>query len=158
MNNNFIYLRLLLAIICLFTCKPIVAKEESLMSNYNFTIDSWNELTTWENNNEKMTRATVSKTFTGKLVGKSQLEYVLNYTADGNASFVGIERVTATIDNKTGSFSVQHQGKFIDGIASSTFVVFTNSATDELIGLNGKGSYTSGHAPSIDFEFNYAFD
>lgn len=136
----------------------VEAKEKTIMNDYNFSIDSWNEITSWENNNnEKMTRATVNKTFTGQLVGKSQLEYVLNYTADGNATFVGIERVTATIDNKTGSFTVQHQGNFSNGIASSTFAVISGSATDELVGLSGNGAYSSGHALSVDFEFNYTF-
>ncbi len=129
------------------------------MSDYNFSIDAWDELTTWENNdNEKITRATVSKTFKGDIKGNSKLEYVLNYTADGNATFVGIERITANIENKEGSFSVQHQGSFVNGIASSNFTVISGSATKELVGLVGQGEYSSGHAPLIAFQFDYSFE
>jgi hypothetical protein len=36
----------------------------------------------------KLTRASVTKTFSGDLEGESQLEYLMVYRADGTASFV----------------------------------------------------------------------
>ena len=56
----------------------------------------------------------------------------MSYQSEASAVFVGLEVVTGEVNGKSGSFTLQHNGKFENGIASSQFTVVSNSGTGEL--------------------------
>jgi hypothetical protein len=111
-------------------------------ANARFAIKTWDEKPYGEEPGlPKLTRASVTKTLTGDIEGEGHVEYLMMYRSDGSAAFVGLERVVGQIAGKTGSFVLQRIGKFEGGQAKETYSVVPGSATGELQGLQGNGSY-----------------
>ncbi len=126
-------------------------------ANARFAIKSWDEKPYSEGQGlPKMTRASVTKTFTGDIEADSQVEYLMMYRSDGTASFVGLERITGRIGHRTGSFVLQRTGVFEGGQAKESYSVVPGSATGDLQGLVGEGATSVGHA--ADFPFVLAYD
>ena len=125
-------------------------------ANAKFAITSWDEKPVSEPEGQpKLTRATVMKTLSGDLEGEAQVEYLMMYRGDGSASFVGLERVTARLGNKSGSFVLQRLGVFENGQAKESYSVVADSATGELQGLRGEGSSAVGHGLEHPFSLEY---
>jgi hypothetical protein len=103
----------------------------------------------------KLTRASVTKVFTGDIEGEGQVEYLMMYRGDGSASFVGLERVVGRIGAKTGTFVLQRTGVFEGGQARESYAVVQDSATGQLRGLRGDGSSALGHGTEFPFTLNY---
>jgi len=124
-----------------------------------FAIKNWDEKPYSEGQNEpKLTRATVTKTFTGDIEAESQVEYLMMYRSDGTAAFVGLERVSGRIAGKSGSFVLQRAGVFEGGQAKESYSVIPGSATGELQGLRGEGTSSVGHGMEHPFSLSYEFD
>jgi hypothetical protein len=128
-------------------------------ANARFSIKSWDEKPYDEGTDlPKMTRASVDKTFTGDIDGEGHVEYVMMYRSDGTAPFVGLERITGRIADRSGSFVLQRTGVFEDGQAKESYSVVTGSGTGELRGLRGEGTFSVGHAADYPFALNYELD
>ena len=108
------------------------------VANSRFTIKSWDEKPYSEGQGlPKLTRAAVTKTFTGDIAGEGHVEYLMMYPSDGSATFVGLERVVGQLSGKAGSFVLQRTGTFENGVAKESYVVISGSGTGELRGLLG---------------------
>ena len=126
------------------------------MNQSQFEITLWDENPYIEGKDGiKLTKAAITKSYTGDISGNGRLEYLMAYKPDGSAYFVGIEHVEGKIGTKSGSFILSHEGNFKDGTASSNFRVIEGSATGELTKLTGEGNFSTGHARSIPIEFTY---
>ncbi|HEV2751974.1 MAG TPA: DUF3224 domain-containing protein [Gemmatimonadales bacterium] len=125
-------------------------------ANARFTIKSWDEKPYGEGPElPKLTRATVTKTFTGDIEGEGQVEYLMMYRSDGSATFVGLERIVGRIGGKTGSFVLQRSGIFESGQAKESYSVVPGSGTGELRGLRGEGASSLGHGNEYPFVLKY---
>jgi hypothetical protein len=83
-------------------------------------------------------RMSIDKEFSGDLQGTSKGEMLVGGTAvKGSAGYVAIERVTATLHGRPGSFMLQHLGTMNRGAPSLTVRVIPDSGTGELTGLSG---------------------
>ncbi len=124
-----------------------------------FKIEKWNETPFSEvEKGGKLTRASVVKSYTGEIAGEGILEYLMAYHSDGSADFYGIERVSGRIGNRSGSFIVQHSGKFEDGKMKQKSVIVAGSGTGELTGLRGESALNAGHQQEYPFTFDYEFE
>jgi uncharacterized protein DUF3224 len=121
-----------------------------------FAIKTWDEQP-YSEGPPKMTRATVTKTFTGDIEGEGHVEYLMMYRSDGSATFVGLERIVGRVGGKAGAFVLQRTGVFEDGQAKETYSVVDGSATGELSGLRGEGRSAVGHGMEHPFTLNYEF-
>ena len=129
------------------------------VANSRFTIKSWDEKPYSEGQDlPKLTRAAVTKTFTGDITGDGHVEYLMMYRNDGSATFVGLERFVGRIGGKTGTFVLQRTGVFEGGQAKESYSVIPGSATGELRGLRGDGSSAVGHGTEHPFVLNYELD
>jgi uncharacterized protein DUF3224 len=125
-------------------------------ANARFAIKSWDEKPYSEGQDlPRLTRASVSKTFTGDIEGEGQVEYLMMYRADGSAAFVGLERVVGRIGGKAGTFVLQRSGAFENGQANESYSVVDGSATGELRGLRGDGKTSVGHGLDHPFALDY---
>ena len=123
-----------------------------------FAIKTWDEKPFAEGDDlPKLTRAIVTKTFSGDIAGEGHVEYLMMYRADGSATFVGLERVVGRIGNKTGTFVLQRTGTFENGQAKDSYSVIPESGTGELVGLKGDGTSSVGHGMEHPFELSYEF-
>jgi hypothetical protein len=125
-------------------------------ANARFAIKSWDEKPYSEGPDlPKLTRASVSKTYTGDISGEGQVEYLMMYRSDGSATFLGLERITGRLTGKTGSFVLQRTGVFEGGQAKETYSIIPGSGTGELHGLTGDGRSAVGHGMEHPFTLSY---
>jgi hypothetical protein len=125
-------------------------------ANARFAIKNWDEKPYSEGKDlPRLTRASVSKSFTGDIEGEGQVEYLMMYRSDGSASFVGLERVVGRIGGKSGSFVLQRTGIFESGQAKESYFVIPGSGTGDLQGLRGDGSSAVGHGMEHPFTLSY---
>lgn len=125
-------------------------------ANARFAIKSWDETPYSEGKDQpKLTRASVTKTYTGDIEAEAQVEYLMMYRSDGSANFVGLEQVVGGIGDKTGTFVLQRNGIFENGQAKETYFVIPGSATGDLQGLLGDGSSAVGHGMEHPFALSY---
>jgi len=128
-------------------------------ANARFAIKGWDEKPYSEAQGlPKLTRATVSKTFSGDIEGESQVEYLMMYRSDGSASFVGLERVVGRLNGKSGSFVLQRIGTFEAGQAKESYSVVSGSGTGELRTLRGEGTSSVGHGSEHPFTLTYELE
>jgi len=128
----------------------------SMTANARFTIKNWDEKPYDEGGDlPKLTRAAVTKTFTGDIDGEGKVEYLMMYRGDGSATFVGLERVVGRLSGKSGSFVLQRTGVFEGGIATESYSVVPGSGTGELRGLRGQGTTAIGHANEYSLTLEY---
>ncbi|ARD23076.1 MULTISPECIES: DUF3224 domain-containing protein [Shewanella] len=118
-----------------------------------FQITSWDETTDIQHpDGAKQTSASITQMYSGDLEGVSQPKYIMCYTTDAQAVFCGYENVEVTINGKSGSFVLQHNGKFEQGVAISSFIIVPNSGQGELANIDGKGSFTSGEKGQANYQ------
>ncbi|WP_081616738.1 DUF3224 domain-containing protein [Thiobacillus thioparus] len=130
----------------------------SIESKCIFQITGWDEKTYQEiGDNAKLTNAKVTQSYSGAIEGTSTTEYLMSYTGHGTANFVGLERVSATIEGKSGTFVIQHVGSFSEGKARSSWSIIPGSGTEGLACLCGKGSFVAGHGEPAQVSLTYSF-
>lgn len=128
-------------------------------ANARFAIKSWDEKAYSEGQDlPRLTRASVTKRFSGDIEGEGQVEYLMMYRSDGSATFVGLERVSGRIGAQTGTFVLQRTGVFEDGQAKESYSVIPGSATGQLRGLRGEGTSAVGHGTEHPFMLDYELD
>ena len=95
-----------------------------------FEIASWDE-TLFEDGEEatKLTEALVAKHYEGDINGTSTTKWLLAYSPDKSALFVGVEHITGTIGGKKGGMVLLHDGEYRDGVAAAELRVA--SGTEE---------------------------
>ncbi len=124
-----------------------------------FQVKSWDEKPYNEiDDGPKLTRVSVTKSFSGDIEGEGTLEYLMIQRDDGSASFVGLERVVGRVGDRSGSFVLQHTGTFEEGTAKDAFSVVPGSGTGDLHGLRGEGSFAAAHAESYPITLDYDFE
>lgn len=125
-------------------------------ANARFAIQSWDEKAYCEGaDRPRLTRASVTKTYTGDIEGEGQVEYLMMYRNDGSATFVGLEQVVGRMGGKTGTLVLQRTGIFENGQAKESYSVIPGSATGDLQGLRGEGRSAVGHGIEHPFTLNY---
>ncbi|MCZ6916883.1 MAG: DUF3224 domain-containing protein [Gemmatimonadetes bacterium] len=124
-----------------------------------FRVTGWDEKPYDEiEGGPKLTRATVTKVFSGDIEGDATVEYLMIHRGDGSADFVGVERIVGRVGDRSGSFVFKHEGSFVDGVAKTTCTVVPGSGAGDLEGLRGQGRFESGHAEEYSFAFEYTFE
>jgi hypothetical protein len=104
----------------------------------------------------KLGRMTIEKQFHNDLVASSQGEMLSAVTEiKGSASYVAIERVTGSLQGRSGSFVLQHHGLMDRGAQQLTITVVPDSGTGELVGLSGTLQIKIANGKHL-YEFEYS--
>jgi hypothetical protein len=121
-----------------------------------FEIASWDE-TPFEDGDEatKLTEALVAKRYDGDIKGTSTTKWLMAYSPDKSALFVGIEHITGTIGGKKGGVVLIHDGEYRDGVASAELRVA--SGTQELADVAGTGKFRADPAGSMTLDLDGAW-
>lgn len=103
-------------------------------------------------------RMSIEKEFRGDLEGTSRGQMLAVMTdVKGSAGYVAMERVSGTLDGRSGTFALQHSGTMTRGEARLDVTVVPDSGTGQLTGLSGKMSINiAGGQHSYDFEYTLA--
>lgn len=103
-------------------------------------------------------RMSIDKQFHGGLEGTSLGEMLTAMTdVQGSAGYVAIERVSGTLNGRSGTFVLQHSGMMNRGTPQLTITVVPDSGTGQLAGLSGTMTIDiAGGKHSYDFEYTLA--
>jgi hypothetical protein len=94
-----------------------------------------------EGDDPSFTRFTVEKQFHGDIEGTSKVQMLAAGTAvKDSGGYVAVEKVTATLAGRKGTFVLQHMGAMKGGAFSLNIAVVPDSGTDQLAGISGKMS------------------
>ncbi|MDZ4699332.1 MAG: DUF3224 domain-containing protein [Rhodothermales bacterium] len=97
-----------------------------------------------------LARATVKKAYNGALVGEGVAELLMC----GQEGYIANERVTGTLDGRTGTFVIQHGGMRVGDRTMNQFgAVVPGSGTGDLATLRGDAIINHGM-----LSFDYTFD
>jgi hypothetical protein len=99
-------------------------------------------------------RLDIDKQFLGNLVASSRGEMLSAGTAvKGSAGYVAIERVSGALQDRNGSFVLQHNATMNRGAPKLEIAVVPDSGTDQLMGLSGTMTISK-----VDGVHTYEFD
>lgn len=103
-------------------------------------------------------RMTIDKQFHGDLEGVSKGQMLTAGTAvKGSAGYVAIEKVSGTLNGRTGTFILQHTATMTRGVPQLSITVVPDSGTGQLVGLSGKMFINLSEGKhSYDFEYTLA--
>jgi hypothetical protein len=100
-------------------------------------------------------RMSIDKQFRGNLEATSKGEMLSAVTdVQGSAGYVAIERVSGTLDGRSGTFVLQHSGTMTRGEPQLSVTVVPDSGTDQLTGLAGKMTIKIADGKHF-YEFDY---
>ena len=121
-----------------------------------FEVENWDEGPFDEGSGlSKLTRATVAKKYSDGIDGSSTTVWLMAYAEDGSATFVGLERLQATVDGRKGSLVLRHVGSFEDGAAKASLTVVPGSGTGELASATGEGDFLADPKGSVTLDLTY---
>jgi Protein of unknown function (DUF3224) len=99
-------------------------------------------------------RMSLDKQFQGDLAGTGKGEMLTAMTdTKGSAGYVAIERVKGTLQGRSGSFVLQHNGTMARGAQQLTITVVPDSGTGQLGGISGTMTISI-----VDGKHLYEFD
>lgn len=103
-------------------------------------------------------RMSIEKQFQGDLKATSRGQMLAVMTdVKGSAGYVAMERVSGTLDDRSGTFALQHSGTMTRGEAQLMVTVVPDSGTGQLAGLSGEMSINiAGGQHSYEFEYTLA--
>jgi hypothetical protein len=103
-----------------------------------------------------MGRMTIDKQFHGDLEATSKGQMLSAMTeVKGSAGYVAMERVTGTLNGRSGSFILQHSATMTRGVPQLSVTVVPDSGTGQLVGLTGKMEIVI-NAGKHSYDFGYA--
>ncbi|MAD17205.1 MAG: hypothetical protein CL579_14195 [Alteromonadaceae bacterium] len=100
-------------------------------------------------------RMLIDKTYQGDLVGKGIGQMISKRTDNGVAVYFAIEEFEGTLQGKSGTFTLLHNGKMSAEVQSLDIAILEGSASGELTGLTGAMRITQQdgkHSYELDFE------
>ena len=101
-------------------------------------------------------RMSIDKQFQGDLEGTSKGQMLMagSESVKGSAGYVAIERVTGTLNGRSGTFYLQHSGTMNRGAGELTVTVIPDTGTDQLTDLRGKMNIIiEGGKHSYEFDY-----
>jgi Protein of unknown function (DUF3224). len=119
-----------------------------------FDLTRWDEDVYDDAEGARLQRVSNAKTFEGGIRGTSETQPLQAFAQEGSAAYVGIERVTAEIDGRKGTFALRHSAVGNASGGSASIDVVPDSATGDLHGLRGTMSITR----AADGEHSYTFE
>jgi hypothetical protein len=105
-----------------------------------------------------LNRIHVEERFNGDIEADGVTEFLQAAYADGTASFVGIERLTGTLDGREGTFLLQDAGTVQGSVVYGDWFVIPGSGTGGLAGLRGEGSFRANLGENAQVHLDYWFE
>jgi hypothetical protein len=126
---------------------------ETMQTNVSakFEVTSWDE-TPFDDEDAslpKLTRASVTKEYSGDIEGGSTTQWLMAYAEDGSATFVGLERITARFPVGEGTLVLQHTGSYENGAAKATLSVVEGANSGDVQSVTGAGEFVADPSGSV---------
>ena len=103
-----------------------------------------------------LSRMTLGKTYHGDLEATAQGQMLAAGTAvKGSGAYVAIEKITGTLNGRTGTFILQHTGIMARNVPQLTINVVPDSGTGDLTGLSGQMTIIIAPDGKHSYDFEY---
>ena len=106
----------------------------------------------------KLTRAKGTQRFSGDIEGDGSVEWLMCYSSDGTARFLGLQEVSGSIGDRTGTFVIEATGDHDGKQSKGTWTVIAGSGTGDFAGLSGEGGFEAPGGPKASYNFEYRLD
>jgi hypothetical protein len=124
-----------------------------------FEVTSWHEEQAPSlDDSAKVTRAMFGQRYAGGIDAETVTDSVMTYRDDGTADYVGFQRLSGKLDGRAGTFVLQVIGRYDGNEARASTTVVDGSATDDLTGLRGSGTFAAPHGSTGSFTLDYELD
>ncbi len=128
-----------------------------------FDLTSWDEDVYDDAEGAKLVRVRSTKSFEGGMVGTSAVEILQALAQEGGVelpgrAYVAIERVTAEVDGRKGTFVLTHSAVGSASGGSFRVEVVPHSATGDLTGLRGEMSIDRSPEGEHTYSFRYELE
>jgi hypothetical protein len=101
-------------------------------------------------------RMSIDKQFHGALEGTSKGEMLTaGTTTKGSAGYVAVERVSGTLNGRSGTFILQHTATMNRGVPQLSITVVPDSGTGQLTGLTGSMNIIIAPDKKHSYDFTY---
>jgi hypothetical protein len=100
----------------------------------------------------------VTQTFSGDIEGEGTVEYLMMYSNEAFACFIGQQRIVGHVGGRSGSFVLHLSGTFDGSKAEATWSVVPGSATGELRGMRGEGNFSVPLGKTASVTLDYKFE
>ena len=124
----------------------------------SFQIASWDEDVYHEEDDGKLSLASVTQQFDGGIRGDGSARWLMAYKPDGTARFVGLQRIEADIDDRHGTIVLETSGDFDGQVARWNAAVVGGSGAGELAGASGDGTFEAPLGSKASFTLELGFD
>jgi len=127
--------------------------------NGSYTITGGSEQTIRDAEGEsRLTRVSGTMRFEGAIVGEGSVEWVMLYSPDRSARFMGFQRIGGSIGGRAGSLVMESTG-FHDGRSTiGSWRIIPGSGRGELAGIGGHGTFEAPGGPLVSYELEYDLD
>jgi hypothetical protein len=106
----------------------------------------------------KLSEIRVTETFTGDVQGDGAVRFLQAQSADGSASYCGIERIVGALAGRKGTFLLQDEGTLQGSKVRGTWFVIPGSGTGDLQGLRGEGGFEAELGQHASWTLDYWFE
>jgi hypothetical protein len=126
-----------------------------LKASAPFTNDRYDEESYGEAEGTELSRVHISRSFSGDLEGASIAELLIA-KSEGGGGYVGHDRITGTLQGKSGGFVFQHSGLMGPEGVTNTGAIVPGSGSGELAGITGEGRMLAdeegNHTLTLEYE------
>jgi hypothetical protein len=137
----------------------VVTAERSLFvttATGTFEITDWGEDGYREfEGGMKLTRANGTQRFTGDIEGEGSVEWLMCYSRDGTARFLGLQEISGSIGERTGTFVMEATGEHDGKQSKGTWTVIAGSGTRDFADLSGEGSFEAPGGPLVAYRLDW---
>jgi len=102
-----------------------------------------------------LSRMSIDKQYHGDLEAASKGQMLASGDARGSGVYVAIEKVSGTLNGRTGTFVLHHTGVMTRGTPQLSINVAPDSGTGELAGITGKMTINIAADGKHSYEFEY---
>jgi hypothetical protein len=136
-----IKLRAAMLLLCELSTLSLAAQKEPDMAHHatgTFDVKVTPLDPAFKFDDNAITRFSLDKQFHGDLEGVSKGEMLAGGDPKkGSGGYVAIERISGSLNGRTGSFMLQHKGTMQNGSYHMDVIVVPGSGTDQLADLDG---------------------
>jgi len=103
----------------------------------------------------RLTHATGTQKFTGGIVGNGAIDWLMCYMPTKTARYVGLQRITGTIDGRRGSLVLEAVGDHDGTGSAATWRVIEGTGTGDLAGIRGTGGFEAKGGKTVSYRLDY---
>jgi Protein of unknown function (DUF3224) len=106
----------------------------------------------------RLTHANGTQSFTGDIEGDGAVHWLMVYRPDKTARFVGLQRITGTLDDRRGSFVLTAEGEHDGSSSRIRWQVVEGSGSGDLAGITGEGGMEAPGGPGGTYRLDYSVE